>query len=246
MLARLESTLRKTFSPATAFLSVLCLAACAHQQAVAPRAPTDASIPARIAFYIQRLGDPHYVEYNRDDGELETTLFVAAEELGKIGAPAIPALIERLQATTKPYEKQQVFYALNLAAQAAQNRATAAQNYQSAMKDLPQLKDAISKEIQAEIAAAPERRRQNMQRSPQDMKQQALEHSDEIQLREQAIQQALDRLYSASIVGNDWPKITEAWPAPQLHEKLKAAWLAWWAKHEPTIRAAVGKPKKDQ
>lgn len=66
-----------------------------------------------ISYYIEKLPDPTYVSlYN-----VEYTYYTAAESLGQIGKPAIPALIERLS-TEDDYERALVLYALLLASQA--------------------------------------------------------------------------------------------------------------------------------
>jgi hypothetical protein len=64
-----------------------------------------------------RLGDPKYVTYLQHDGA-ERPWYVAAEELGKIGSPAVSPLVERLRSTTDTYERTITFYGLLLAAQA--------------------------------------------------------------------------------------------------------------------------------
>ncbi|QEH67399.1 HEAT repeat domain-containing protein [Cellulosilyticum sp. WCF-2] len=66
-----------------------------------------------VSYYMDKLSDPTYVTtYNTD-----YTWYTAAEALGELGKPSIPALIKRLD-TTNPYERSLVFYALLLASQA--------------------------------------------------------------------------------------------------------------------------------
>jgi hypothetical protein len=75
-----------------------------------------ASLDERIQFYMERLGDTSYVAYQ----PLEDTYvewYEAAEQLGIIGAPAVPPLIDLLRSTQDVFERTQVFYALRLAAQ---------------------------------------------------------------------------------------------------------------------------------
>ncbi len=65
-----------------------------------------------LTFYISKLKDTSYYEkYNHN-----YKWFTAAEELGKIGAPAIPKLMERID-NANSYERDQIFYALLLASQ---------------------------------------------------------------------------------------------------------------------------------
>lgn len=65
-----------------------------------------------IDYYIDKLSDPTYVNiYNTD-----YIYYTAAENLGQIGKPAIPKLINRLD-TTDDYERALVLYALLLATQ---------------------------------------------------------------------------------------------------------------------------------
>lgn len=71
-----------------------------------------------ISFYIDQLPDRDFVEVYGDD-ENPKTWYTAAEKLGEIGAPAIPALVQRL-GTADEYELMLVVYALMLASQDAQ------------------------------------------------------------------------------------------------------------------------------
>ncbi len=77
----------------------------------------DATVEQRVEFYIKRVGDRGYVEYQNHDGALRPW-YLAAEELGEIGLPAVAPLMKRLEATKDAYERTHVFYALRLAAQA--------------------------------------------------------------------------------------------------------------------------------
>lgn len=72
----------------------------------------------KISFYIDQLPDRDFVEVYGDD-ETPKTWYTAAEKLGEIGAPAIPALVQRL-GTADDYELMLVVYALMLASQHAQ------------------------------------------------------------------------------------------------------------------------------
>lgn len=66
-----------------------------------------------VDYYMDRLKDPSYCStYNED-----YTYYTAAENLGLIGKPAIPKLIDRLS-TTDDYERSLALYALLLASQA--------------------------------------------------------------------------------------------------------------------------------
>ncbi len=66
-----------------------------------------------IDYYMDKLKDTHYYSvYNED-----SIYYTAAENLGIIGKPAIPKLIENLS-TTDDYERALTLYALLLASQA--------------------------------------------------------------------------------------------------------------------------------
>ena len=75
-----------------------------------------ASLSEQIQFYVERLGDTSYVAFQPLE-DLEVEWYEAAEQLGVIGAPAVPSLIDVLRSTTDDYERTQAFYALLLAAQ---------------------------------------------------------------------------------------------------------------------------------
>src|SRR5690625_4180815 len=79
---------------------------------------TTEGIQEEISFYIDQLPDRDFVEVYGDD-ENPKTWYTAAEKLGEIGAPAIPALVQRL-GTADEYELMLVVYALMLASQDAQ------------------------------------------------------------------------------------------------------------------------------
>lgn len=77
-----------------------------------------------VSYYMDKLSDPTYVTtYNTD-----YTWYTAAEALGELGKPSIPALIKRLD-TTNPYERSLVFYALLLASQAENVKVFAGNDY---------------------------------------------------------------------------------------------------------------------
>jgi len=68
-----------------------------------------------IQYYVDKLADRNYVKpYGDDDNP--RPWYTAAEALGAIGKPAIPALIGHLD-TPDPYELKLVLYALMLASQ---------------------------------------------------------------------------------------------------------------------------------
>ena len=74
--------------------------------------PEDQAIEEKIEFYLDKLKDRKYTStYN--EGYI---WYTAAEELGKIGKPAIPGLIEKLQ-TQDDYERALALYGLLLATQ---------------------------------------------------------------------------------------------------------------------------------
>ena len=77
-----------------------------------------------VSYYMDKLSDPTYVTtYNTD-----YTWYTAAEALGELGKPSIPALIKRLD-TTNSYEQSLVFYALLLASQAENVKVFAGSDY---------------------------------------------------------------------------------------------------------------------
>lgn len=68
-----------------------------------------------IRFHIDKLPDRTHVR-PYGDADNPRPWYIAAEALGQIGKPAVPALIERLD-TQDPYELKLVLYALMLASQ---------------------------------------------------------------------------------------------------------------------------------
>lgn len=71
-----------------------------------------------VRYYIGKLPDRSYVETYGGE-EHPRPWYTAAEALGEIGKPAVPALIERLD-TADPYELMLALYALMLASQDAE------------------------------------------------------------------------------------------------------------------------------
>ncbi|MCX7773528.1 MAG: hypothetical protein N2376_10505 [Clostridia bacterium] len=72
----------------------------------------DMTVEEKVAYYMEKLKDKSFTG-TYGDGQ---TWYTAAEELGMIGKPAIPKLIERLD-TQDDYERALVLYALLLATQ---------------------------------------------------------------------------------------------------------------------------------
>lgn len=70
---------------------------------------------ATIEHYLSKLPDRDYVK-TYGGPEHPRTWYTAAEALGEIGKPAVPALIERLD-SPDPYELMLALYALMLASQ---------------------------------------------------------------------------------------------------------------------------------
>lgn len=68
-----------------------------------------------VRHYIEKLSDRNYVE-TYGDADNPRPWYTAAEALGAIGMPAIPALVARL-GTNDQYELKLVLYALMLASQ---------------------------------------------------------------------------------------------------------------------------------
>lgn len=66
----------------------------------------------KVMYYVGKLSDKDFIgSYGHG-----YTWYAAAEELGKIGKPAVPYLVENLQ-TKNDYERTVTFYALMLATQ---------------------------------------------------------------------------------------------------------------------------------
>jgi septal ring factor EnvC (AmiA/AmiB activator) len=65
-----------------------------------------------LMFYLDKLKDTNFISTYGDN----YTWYIAAEELGKMGKPAIPFLIKKLD-TKDNFERNQALYALMLAAQ---------------------------------------------------------------------------------------------------------------------------------
>lgn len=116
----------KRVAKATIVTAAIVVTACAGYKNV-PRPNAEASVDISasnndemaehelIRYYIGKLSDRRYVEIY-GDADNPRPWYTAAEALGDIGAPAVPALIERL-ATPEPYELKLVLYALMLASQ---------------------------------------------------------------------------------------------------------------------------------
>lgn len=95
------------------FLVALALA-CSHFPKENERG-TAPSQQEKIQFYLSKLSDKNYVD-QYGDSDNPKVWYTAAEALGQIGAPAIPALVQRLN-TNDEYELMLVLYALMLASQ---------------------------------------------------------------------------------------------------------------------------------
>jgi len=109
--------------PLSLLLFIAILVGCAR--------PSDDVTPGTeartIDYYISKLPDRQFVK-TYGDGENPKPWYTAAEELGQIGKPAIPALIERLE-TPDPYELKLALYALMLASQDPELLAETGDNY---------------------------------------------------------------------------------------------------------------------
>lgn len=64
-------------------------------------------------YYLSRLADRRFITYYGESGR---PWYIAAERLGRLGEPAVPLLVERLE-TSDPYELMLALYALQLASQ---------------------------------------------------------------------------------------------------------------------------------
>lgn len=96
-----------------------------------------------IDYYLDKLSDPTYTSiYNN-----EYVYYTAAEQLGQIGKPAIPSLIDRLD-TADDYERALVLYALLLASQDEAVKVFAGEDYIHTYLDF----DARNHPEQVEIA----------------------------------------------------------------------------------------------
>lgn len=103
-------------------ISAMILTGCANPHHGDARAGADSDVIApvspdhtRIQYYIDRLPDRDYVE-TYGGPENPRPWYTAAEALGEIGKPAIPALISRLE-TSDSHELMLALYALMLASQ---------------------------------------------------------------------------------------------------------------------------------
>lgn len=95
-----------------------------------------------VDYYMDQLSDPTYVStYNTD-----YIWYTAAEALGELGKPAIPALINRLD-TSDSYERSLVFYALLLASQAENVKVFAGNDYIHTYLDFDATHHAAQKEV---------------------------------------------------------------------------------------------------
>jgi TonB family protein len=93
--------------------------------AVVVRPDLSLSLEQRIAFYVARLADSTYIEYSWL-AEPHAWM-VAPEELGFIGALALPPLIQALEQSENVSERTRIFYALMLASQGPGTNDAAAQ-----------------------------------------------------------------------------------------------------------------------
>lgn len=89
--------------------------AAAGQDDVPADHPIEPTGEDAVGYYIGRLADRSFIR-TYGDRDNPRVWYTAAEALGEIGKPAIPALIERL-ATDDPYELKLALYALMLASQ---------------------------------------------------------------------------------------------------------------------------------
>lgn len=94
-------------------ISAIALAGCLSATPERDVAPLSAD--EKVHYYIGKLADRDYVDLYGGP-EHPRTWYTAAEELGQIGAAAVPALVTRLD-TPDSYELMLVLYALMLASQ---------------------------------------------------------------------------------------------------------------------------------
>lgn len=87
----------------------------AASDAPSPSLAANAPVQEKIAYYISKLPDRNYVR-SYGDNDNPRIWYTAAEALGEIGEPAVPALIGRLD-TDDAYELMLALYALMLASQ---------------------------------------------------------------------------------------------------------------------------------
>lgn len=126
---KMSTTLRKGYwSSVCLLIAATALAGCAAshnnraggneaESGVDTDRTNETRLPERdaIRYYIGQLADRDYVETYGGD-QHPRPWYTAAEALGEIGKPAIPALIEQLD-TPDPYELKLALYALMLASQ---------------------------------------------------------------------------------------------------------------------------------
>lgn len=113
-------SLTQVAKPTFIMLTLAALASCTtlSPTTTSSNATAEATTESAAAhYYITRLPDRSYVR-TYGDADNPRIWYTAAEALGEIGKPAIPALIERLD-TTDPYELKLALYALMLATQDA-------------------------------------------------------------------------------------------------------------------------------
>ena len=103
---------------------------------VAPGSTTETDIaappedrPDDLHYNLSKLSDPEFTQIY-GDGENDKIWYTAAENLGHIGKPAIPFLIEKLESDNE-YEVMLALYALQLASQDPQVQQHTDGNYVS-------------------------------------------------------------------------------------------------------------------
>ena len=110
----------------------IVLAASTYADTPKDRAPADASASEQMQFYLSRLKDENYWELYGEGNRW----YIAAEELGRIGKPAIPHLIDRL-GTSNEFEKTLALYALRLASQTKEVKTFAGLDYIETVGSFP-------------------------------------------------------------------------------------------------------------
>ncbi len=101
------------FSMVMAWLVAGCASTEPRPVSAAAEPPTEQA--AAVAYYIAKLPDRDYVE-TYGDADNPRPWYTAAEALGEIGKPAIPALVARLD-SDDDYELMLALYAMMLASQ---------------------------------------------------------------------------------------------------------------------------------
>lgn len=99
----------------------------------------------KVHYYASRLADRSFIDVYGDE-EHRKVWYIAAEQLGQIGAPAVPVLYALID-TRDEYELMLVLYALQLATQDARLMATTGGEYVRLTTSLEPTANSVNREI---------------------------------------------------------------------------------------------------